>query len=186
MSKNLFQVTKVPKILAKHIITKDYLKIAVWTRHVCIWHSFTKNTKHYFQLAYLKWWSYKNDSFAFVSGRYTIKFTEHLGNLIQNELWHIKLYMNTGISNWHMYEVSTLQKWSICLYFSSIHNYSSPNTWNYLLRNYWSEIERCEKRAFQLLKMRKMNFSWNINAKYVTIFFLLSVRSSCMKDYTCR
>jgi len=34
------------------------------------------NTKQYFQLAYLKWWSNKNDSCAFVSGRYTIKFTK--------------------------------------------------------------------------------------------------------------
>ena len=30
----------------------------------------------YFQLAYLNWWSYEIDSFAFISARYTIKFEE--------------------------------------------------------------------------------------------------------------
>jgi len=79
---------------------------------------------------------------------------------IHNEFWHINLYENTGISNWHIC-VSTLRKCGFCLYFSSIHDYCLPKTRNCLLHSSWSEIERCEKSAFQLLKMRKMNFSWN-------------------------
>ena len=40
-------------------------------------------------------------------------------------------------------------------------------------------MEGCDKRAFQLLKMRKMNISWNIKVKYV-----IDVGSSSIKDYT--
>jgi len=32
-------------------------------------------------------------------------------------------------------------------------------------------MERFEKRAFQLLKMRKKNISWNIKTKCVTDFY---------------
>jgi len=45
-------------------------------------------------------------------------------------------------------------------------------------------MELCEKRTFQLLKMRKMKVSWNIKPKCVTDI-LLTVWSSSMKDYTC-
>ena len=45
-------------------------------------------------------------------------------------------------------------------------------------------MEWCENRTFQLLKMRKMKVSRNIKTKCVTEF-LLRVRSSSMKDYTC-
>jgi len=44
-------------------------------------------------------------------------------------------------------------------------------------------MEGCEKRAFHLLKMRKMNISWNIKVKYV-IEVILNVGSPRMEDYT--
>ena len=102
---------------------------------------------------------------------------------IHNEFSHINLYKNSGNSNWHT-EVSTHRNWSICLYFSSINHYWPPNTRKSLVQTSWIEMERCKKRAFQLFKMRKMNFSWNIKSKYETDIFL-SVRSSSMKYYTC-
>ena len=71
-----------------------------------------------------------------------------------------------------------------CLYFSSIHVYYPKNTQNSLVHKSWNEMERCEKRAFQLLNMRKMIFSCDLKTKYVTNVFL-SVRSSSLKDYTC-
>ena len=40
------------------------------------------------------------------------------------------------------------------------------------------------KRAFQLLKMRKKEISWNIKTKCVTNF-ILTVRSSSILEYTC-
>ena len=81
-------------------------------------------------------------------------------------------------------QVSTPRKWSFLLYFSSLHDYWPPTTLIALVHNSLGETEWCEKRAFQLLKMRKMNVSWNIKTMCVTDF-LLTVRSSSMKDYTC-
>ena len=80
-------------------------------------------------------------------------------------------------------QFSTPRKWSFLLYFSSLHDYWPPTTlisWGHNS----GEMEWCEKRAFQLLKMRKMKFIWNIKTKCVTDL-LLTVRSSSMKDYTC-
>jgi len=67
-----------------------------------------------------------------------------------------------------IFEVSTPKKWSFCLYFCSIQDCWLPSTWNSLVDISWSKMERCEKRAFQLLKMRKKNISWKIKTKYVT------------------
>ena len=80
---------------------------------------------------------------------------------IHNEFTEINLYMNIGISNWHI--------WSI-----------DPRKWKSLVHNSKSEMERCEKVAFQLIKIRKMNISRNIKIEYVTDVFV-SVGSSRMK-----
>ena len=81
-------------------------------------------------------------------------------------------------------QVSTTRKWSFLFYFSSLHDYWPPTTLISLVHNSLGEMGLCEKRAFQLLKMRKMKVSWNIKTKCVTDF-LLTVRSSRMRDYTC-
>ena len=52
-------------------------------------------------LGNLRWWTPQNNIFALFSARYTIKFTEKKWNKFINELWHINLYMNISISNWH-------------------------------------------------------------------------------------
>ena len=81
-------------------------------------------------------------------------------------------------------QVSTPRKWIFLLYFSSLHDYWHRTTFISLVHNSLGEMEWCEKRAFHLLKMRKMKVSWNIKTKCVTEF-LLTDRSSSMKDYTC-
>ena len=81
-------------------------------------------------------------------------------------------------------EVSTSRKCCFWLYFSSLQDYWPPSTWNLLVHTSWGETERREKRAFQLLKLRKMKIRWNIKTKCVTDF-LLTVSSSSMRDYTC-
>ena len=100
-----------------------------------------------------------------------------------NEIWPINLFRNIGISNWHN-NISTSRKCCFWLYFSSLHDFWPPRTWNSLQHTSWSEMERCEKRAFQLLKMRQKNISWNIKTNCLT-YFSLRVRSSIMKNYTC-
>ena len=104
-------------------------------------------------------------------------------NEIHNEIWHINLYMNTGISNCNIWIIDST-KMRFLNYFVSIHDYLPSITRNSIVHYSWSEMELCEKRAFQLLKMRKINISWNIKIKYVTDIFMI-VRSSSMKDCTC-
>ena len=81
-------------------------------------------------------------------------------------------------------QVSTPPKWSFLLYFSSLHDYWPTTALISWVHNSLGEMEWCEKRAFQLLKMRKMKVSRNIKTKCVTDF-LLTVRSSSKKYYTC-
>ena len=73
-------------------------------------------------------------------------------------------------------QVSTARKWSFLLYFSSLHVYWPPNTLISLLHNSLGEMERCEKRAFHLLKMRKNKIIWNIKTMCVTEFLLTGLR----------
>ena len=65
------------------------------------------------------------------------------------------------------------------LYFSSFHDYWPPTTLISLVHNSLDEMEWCEHRAFELLKMRKMKVSRNLKIKCVTVF-LLTVRSPSM------
>ena len=102
---------------------------------------------------------------------------------IHNELWRINLYMNNGVSNWHISSIF-LTKMSFMHVFhfdTGLLTFKQPKLFS---TNSSSEMERCEKRASHLFKMRKWNINWNIKVKYVTDVFL-SVRSSSMKDYTC-
>ena len=86
-----------------------------------------------------------------------------------NEIWHINflwiLVFPIGIV-----EVSTSRKCCFWIYFSSLHDYWPPSTWNSLVRTPWGEMERCEKRALQLLKMRKKKISLNIKTNWKTDF----------------
>ena len=75
-----FQVSIMSKWLAKHISTKVSFKITILKKHVYIDNRWTWLWNQYFQLGYLKWWSYFNDIFAFISACYTFKFKEHIWN----------------------------------------------------------------------------------------------------------
>ena len=103
-------------------------------------------------------------------------------NVFINVLWHINFYMNIAISNWNNWSFDPTNM-KFFLYFSSLHDFWSPSTWNSLVHTSWGEMERCEVSAFQLLKMRKKKISSNIKTKCIKDV-LLSVRSSRMKDYT--
>jgi hypothetical protein len=69
-------------------------------------------------------------------------------------------------------EVSTSPKCCFWFYFSSLHDYWPPSTRNSLVHISRGEMVRCEQRAFQHLKMRKMQISWNIKSNCVTDFLL--------------
>jgi hypothetical protein len=72
------QLSIMSKWIAKHISTKVSFKITILKSHVYIdirrnwvWHQ-------YIHLVYMKWWSYFNYRFAFISARYTATFTERI------------------------------------------------------------------------------------------------------------
>ena len=73
-------------------------------------------------------------------------------------------------------QVSITRKWSFLLSFSSLHDYWPQTTLISLVHIPLGEMKWCEKRAFQLLKMRKMKVRWNIKTKCVTYFLLTGLR----------
>ena len=99
------------------------------------------------------------------------------------EVWHINIYIWLFVFPIGIIEVSSRHKWRFWLHFSSFHDYWPPITWNSLVHTSLGEMERCEKLAFQLLKMRKKKISLNIITKCVADF-ILTVRSSSMEDYS--
>ena len=139
--------------------------------------------KTVFLFGYLKIWTTYNNIFAVFSARYTINFTEQKWNKYINELWYINLNMNISISNWHNSSFNST-KMKFFTLFQFLTRLLTSTTLISLVHNSLGETEWCEKSAFQLLKMRKMKVSRNIKTKCVT-GFLMTVRSSSIKDYTC-
>jgi len=178
-----FQVSIMSKILAKYISTKVSFKITIRKRHVYIDIHWPWKWNQYF---YLGIWKDERSEIIFLP---SFQLVTRLNSQNRNES---SLLMNSDklICIWILafrigiIQVSTSRKLIFLLYFSSLHHYWPPTTLISLVHNSLGEMEWCEKRAFQLLKMRKMKVSLNINTKCVTDF-LLTVRSSSMKDYTC-
>ena len=178
-----FQVSIMSKWLAKHISTKVSFKFTIRKRHVYIDIRWPWKWKQYF---YLVIWKYERSKIIFLP---SFQLVIRLNSQNRNET---SLLMNsdTLISIWILafpigiIQVSTLRKWRLLLYFSSLHDYWPPTTLISLVHKSLGEIYWWVKCAFQLLKMRKMKVSWNIKTKCVTDI-LLTVRSSSMKDYTC-
>ena len=183
MSTLTFQVSIMSKWLAKHISTKVSFKITIRKRHVHIDIRWTWKWKKYFFLGFIE-----DECFKIIFLP-SFRLVTRLNSQNRNEA---SLLMNsdTFICIWTLafpigiFQVSTPRKWSFLLNFSSLHDYWPPTSLISLVHISLGEMEWCEKCAYQLLKMRKMKVSWNIKTKCVTDF-LLTVRSSSMKDYTC-
>ena len=149
-----FQFSILTKWLAKHISTKVSFKITTRKRHVYIdivwpwiWN----------QCFYLGIWTDDPTKMIHLT---SFQLATRLNSQIQMKL---SLLMNpdTLICLWILVfpigiiEISTSTKCCFWLYFSSLLDYWPPSTWYSLLHTSWGEMERCEKRNFQLLKMRK-------------------------------
>ena len=178
-----FPVSIMSKWLAKHISTKVSFKITIRKRHVYIDIRWPWKWNQYF---YLGIWTDERTKIIFLP---SFQLVTRLNSQKSNET---SLLMNsdTLICIWILaypigiIQVSTPRKWSFLLYFSSFHDYWLPTTLISLVHNSLGKMEWCEKRAFQLLKIRKMKVSRNIKTKCVTDF-LLTVRSSSLKVCTC-
>ena len=156
-----FQLSIISKWLAKHISNIVSFKFTIRKGLLYIDIGWPWIWKQYF------YWGIWNEdrtkiivlpSFELVT---RINSKNRYENVFINVLWHIIciwiLVIPIGII-----EVSTPRIWRFLLYFSCLHDFRPPSTWTSLVHTSWGEMERCEKRAFQLLKMRK-KISWNIN-----------------------
>jgi hypothetical protein len=155
----IFQLSIISKWLAKHISTKVSFKITINKRHVYIdiglpwvWN----------QCFYLGIWNYDRTKF-FLS----FQLDTRLNSQNTNETAFINIFLHINciwllVIPISLIEVSNQRKWNFLLYFIFLKNYWPLSTWNSLVHSSWGEMERCEKRAFQVLKMRKEKISWNL------------------------
>ena len=150
-----FQLSIMSKWLAKHISSKDSFKITIRKIHVCIDIRWTWKWKHYF---YLGIWNDDRTKIIFLP---SFQLVTWLNSQNRNDT-SLLINSDTLICIWILVipngiiQVSTSRKWSILLYYSSLHDYWPPTTLVSLVHNSLREMERCEKRALQLLKMRKI------------------------------
>ena len=82
--------------------------------------------------------------------------------------------MNIGISNWHNSSLDST-KITFVTIFQFLARLLISTTLISLVDSSFVEMERCAKRAFQLLKMRKLKVSWN-KRKCVTDFLFTGLR----------
>jgi hypothetical protein len=149
-----FQLWIISKLLDKHLSTIVSFKITTRKRHVYIdifwpwiWN----------QCFYLGIW---NDDRTKTIVLPSFQFATSLNSQNTNETESIN-ELCTLFCLWILVfpigiiEVSTSRKCCFWLYFSSLHDYWTRSTWNPLVHTSWSKMERCEKREFQLLKIRK-------------------------------
>ena len=151
-------------------ITQVSFKITIRKRHVYIDILWPWKWNQYF---YLTIWEDECSKIIFFS---SFQLVTRLNSQNRNET---SLLMNseTLICIWILafpigiFQVSAQRRWSFLFYFSSFHDYWHPTTLISLVHKSLGEMEWCEKRAFQLLKMRKMKVSRNKNNKCVTDFY---------------
>ena len=142
-------------------ITQVSFKITIRKRHVYIDIRWLWKWNQYF---YLGIWDNERSNIIFLP---SFQLVTRLNSQKRNETSFL-MNSDTLIFIWILafpigiIQVSTPRKWSFLLYFSSFHDYWPSTTLISLVHNSLGEMEWCEKRAFQLLKMRKMKVSRNI------------------------
>ena len=148
-----FHLTKLSKWLAQQISITFSVKIILWNRHVYFDIRLRWIWNHYLQLSYLKWWSYQNYRFAFISAWYSIKSNEPIWN------WDSKL----TLTHYFVYEYWYFQlaylnyryhENDVWLYFSSKNDYCSPNTRISVVHISWSELRGSENVLFSSSKFK--------------------------------
>ena len=144
-----FQVSISAKVSFKITIRKIHVYIDIRLPWKCT------------QFLYLGIWNDERTKILFLN---SIQLVTRLNSQNRNET---SLLMNSDTLNciWILafpigiIQVSTIRKWIFLLYFRSLHDYGPPTTLIWLVHNSLGEMEWCEKRAFQLLKMRKKKVS---------------------------
>ena len=101
MSNNHFSALDNVKILAKHISTKVSFKFTIRKRHVYIDIGWPWKWNQYF---YLGIWNDERTKIIVLPSFQLVTWINSQNRnetVFNNVNWHIILYMNIGISNWH-------------------------------------------------------------------------------------
>jgi len=177
-----FQLSITSKWLAKHIITKVSFKFTIRKRNVYIDIAWPWIWNQYFYLGIL------NDDHSKIIVLPSFQSVTRINSQNRNEtsfiniLWHIILYMNIGISNWHNWSFDHPKMRFFTLFQFLTRFLTSKylkNFSTYLVGRNWAMWRTC----FSAPEMRKKN---QLKQKSKRITDCLStVRSSRMKDYTC-
>jgi len=178
-----FKVSIMSKWLTKHISTKVSLKITIRKRHVYIDIRCPWKWNQYFYFGIRNDERTKINIFAFISARYTIKFTEEKWNNFINELWHINLNMNVFISNSYnsSFYSTKLKFFTLFQFFTRLLN---SYHFNYMSTQLVGRKGVMWNTCFSASQNAK-NESHLKHKIQVRNRFFLTVRSSSMKDYTC-
>ena len=156
-----FQLSIMSIWIAKHISTNVSFKITIRKRHVYIDIHWPWIWNQHFCLGI--WSDDRTKMIVLLSFQLTTRLNSRntYETVFHNE-------SDTLICIWilifpiSIIEVTSPRDWSFWLYISSSHDSWPPSTWNSLEHKTWGEMERCVKRAYQLLKMWKKKISWNI------------------------
>jgi len=149
-----FQLSIMPKWLAKHISTKVSFKITIRKRHVCIDTRWPWKWNQYF---YLEIW---NDECSKIIFLLSFQVLTRLNSQNRNEKI-LLMNSDTLIFIWILVfpiaiiQVSAPRKWSVLIYFSSLHDYWLPSTIISLVHNSLGDMERCEKVLFSFSNCEK-------------------------------
>jgi hypothetical protein len=101
MSNNQFQFSIIWKLLVKHLNTKVSFKITIRKTNVYIDIRWPWILNQYFNLGI--WNDHRTKIIVLPSFQLATRSNSQNRNETEfiNDLWHINLYMNIGISNWH-------------------------------------------------------------------------------------
>jgi hypothetical protein len=104
-----FQLSIISKWLAKHISTKVSFKITIRKRHVYIDIRWPWIWNQQFCLGI--WIDDRTKMIILPSFQLATRLNSQntYENIFHNEIWHINLYMNIGISNWHNWSYYTMR-----------------------------------------------------------------------------
>jgi hypothetical protein len=182
MSNNHFSVLDNVKNLPKYISNNVSFKICYQGNTCLYWHWLTLNINPVF----LFWnWNDRIKMIVLPSFQLAARLNSQNTNETEfiNELLHINLFMNIGISNWHnwIFDLTKIFFLNLFQFLTTITELQAPKTLYSIPRGAkWNDVKNV---LFSSSKFEKKK-SWKIKTKCVTDF-LLTVRSSSMKNYTC-
>ena len=157
-----YQLSIMSKWYTKHISTKVSFKITIRKRHIYIDICWTWIWNQYFYSG--TWINDRSKMKVLPSFQLSTQVNSQNANETEfiNKLSLINLYMNIVISNWHNWSFDPT-KMTFFTLFQFLTRLLTSKYLKLFSIYLWGEMEQCEKRAFQLLKIGKKNLSWNIN-----------------------